>query len=98
MALLKTCSTIKIESNNANWINVNSFSNKALEILGKLSQIQIEEGKAKLLQFNSLHEVNAMMGELEIGLLVVLSGLALYLLMLKKSKINLKIPEAPGWN
>ena len=96
--LLKTCSTIKIESNNANWINVNSFSNKALEILGKLSQIQIEEGKAKLAQSNSLHEGNAMMGELEIGLLVVLSGLALYLLMLKKSKINLKIPEAPGWN
>lgn len=96
--LLKTCSTIKIESNNANWTNVNSFGNKALEILGKLSQIQIEEGKAKLAQSNSLHEGNTMMGELEIGLLVVLSGLALYLLMLKKSKISLKIPEAPRWN
>ena len=95
---LKTCLAIKTASQNANWKNVDRFSMEALVILGKLSQIQIEEGKAKLAQSNSLHEGNAMMGELEIGLLVILSGLALYLLMIKKSKISLKIPEAPGWN
>ncbi|MGA9637764.1 MCP four helix bundle domain-containing protein [Flavobacterium sp.] len=95
---LSTCSTINKASESNNWNLVNNSSDKALQTLEQLSQIQIDEGKSKLAQSNKLHEGNAMMGELEIALLVILSGLSLYLLMIKKNKINLKMPEAPGMN
>jgi hypothetical protein len=38
------------------------------------------------------------LGELEIALLVILSGITTYLLMAKKNKIKVKIPEAPSLN
>jgi hypothetical protein len=79
-------------------LQVRQTSNQALQTLELLSQIQIEEGQSKLAQSNALHKGNTLLGELQIALLVILGGCALYLLMVKKNKINIKIPESPSLN
>lgn len=92
------CLAIEKQSENTNWLQVRQYSNQALETLELLSQIQIEEGQSKLAQSNSLHKGNTLLGELQIALLVILGGCALYLLMVKKNKIIIKIPESPSQN
>jgi hypothetical protein len=93
-----SCSTIVQESQKKNWLQVRQSSDQALQSLELLSQIQIEEGQSKLAQSNALHDKNALFGELQIALLVVLGGCAIYLLMVKKKKITIKIPESPSLN
>jgi hypothetical protein len=95
---LVSCSTITKQSKNNNWPQVEYSSNQALKTLELLSQIQIEEGKSKLSNSNALHKGNSNFGELQISLLVILGGFALYLLMAKKKKITIKIPEPPSMN
>jgi hypothetical protein len=97
-AFLASCSAITEKSKNNNWSQVEFSSNQALETLELLSQIQIEEGRSKLSNSNSLHKGNSTFGELQIALLVILGGFALYLLMAKKRKVNIKIPESPSMN
>jgi hypothetical protein len=98
VAFLASCSAIHRQSQNKNWSQVAHSSNLALQTLELLSQIQIEEGKSKLSSSNALHNGNNTLGELQIALLVILGGFALYLLMVKKSKINIKIPQSPSMN
>ncbi|HEY6144262.1 MAG TPA: MCP four helix bundle domain-containing protein [Flavobacterium sp.] len=93
-----TCSTIGQQTKNKNWSQAELSSNQALQTLEKLSQIQIKEGKSRLAKSNTLHNENSIMGELQIALLVILSGITIYLLMAKKNKINIKIPESPSLN
>lgn len=95
---LATCSVISKQTTNNNWQEVSSFSNQALETLELLSQIQTEEGKAKLASSNILHKGNNVMGELQIALLVILGSISFYLLMAKKNKINIKLPPSPSLN
>lgn len=97
-SFLSSCNTIKKENENKNWNEIENSSNKALQTLEKLSQLQITEGKVKLDNSNALHHGNNSLGELEIALLVILSGITTYLLMAKKNKIKIKIPEAPSMN
>jgi MFS superfamily sulfate permease-like transporter len=97
-AFQASCWAIGKQSQNNNWLQVRQTSNHALQTLELLSQIQIEEGQSKLAQSNALHKGNTLLGELQIGLLVILGGCALYLLMVKKNKINIKIPESPSMN
>lgn len=93
-----SCSVINEQSKNNNWSQVGLFSDQALQELEQLSQIQIEEGKSKLSNSNALHKGNTTFGELQIALLVILGGCALYLLMAKKKKTTVKIPEPPSMN
>jgi hypothetical protein len=93
-----SCSAINEQSKNNNWSQVEQFSDQALQALEQLSQIQIQEGKSKLSNSNALHKGNATFGELQIALLVILGGCALYLLLAKKNKITVKIPEPPSMN
>jgi hypothetical protein len=93
-----SCSAINQESQNNNWLQVRQSCNRALQSLELLSKIQIEEGQAKLTQSNALHSGNTLLGELQIGLLVILGGCALFLLLIKKKKITIKIPESPSSN
>ncbi|WP_281321885.1 MCP four helix bundle domain-containing protein [Flavobacterium aestivum] len=93
-----SCSAINEQSKKSNWSQVEYFSDQALQALELLSQIQIEEGKSKLSNSNALHKGNTTFGELQIALLVILGGCALYLLMSKKNKITVKIPEPPSMN
>jgi hypothetical protein len=93
-----SCSAISKQSKNSNWSQVEYSGNQALETLELLSQIQIEEGKSKLSNSNTLHKGNSTFGELQIALLVILGGFALYLLIAKKKKINIKTPESPSMN
>lgn len=93
-----SCLAISQEAQNKNWPQVRQSCNRALQSLELLSKIQIEEGQSKLTQSNNLHNGNILLGELQIGLLVVLGGCALYLLVIKKKKITIKIPESPSMN
>jgi len=97
-AFQASCSTIVRESQNENWRQVRQSSDQALQSLELLSQIQIEEGQSKLAQSNALHNGNTLLGEFQIALLVVLGGCALYLLIIKKKKIFVKVPESPSLN
>jgi hypothetical protein len=97
-AFQASCSTIVRESQNKNWRQVRQSSDQALQSLELLSQIQIEEGQSKLAQSNALHNGNTLLGELQIALLVVLGGCAMYLLIIKKKKIFVKVPESPSLN
>ena len=95
---LASCSEIFKEAQNKNWSQVNNLSTQALETLELLSQIQSEEGKSKLTNSNTLHTDNTLLGQLQIALLVILGGIALYLLIGKKNKITIKIPEPQSMN
>lgn len=97
-AFLASCSTINKLANNTDWTQVDYSSNQALETLELLSQIQINEGKSKLSHSNALHKGNNSLGELQIALLVVLGGITLYLLIVKKRKTTIKIPQSPSMN
>jgi hypothetical protein len=98
VAFLTSCSAIEIQSQNNNWSKVIQSSDQAIQTLELLSQIQINEGKTKLASSNKIHSGNMILGELQIALLAVLGGFALYLLIAKKNKIKVKIPEAPSMN
>lgn len=98
VSFLASCSAIEIQSQNNNWAQVTQSSDQALKTLKLLSQIQINEAKSKLESSNSMHRENITWGELQIALLVVLGGFALYLLIAKKNKIKIKIPESPNMN
>ncbi len=95
---LASCSEIFKEAQNKNWLQVNNLSTQALETLELLSQIQSEEGKSKLTNSNTLYTDNTLLGQLQIALLVILGGIALYLLIGKKNKITIKIPEPQSMN
>jgi hypothetical protein len=97
-SFLSSCATIKVQNRNKNWNQITASSNQALQTLEKLSNLQILEGKSKLDHSTAIHNGNNSLGELEIGLLVILSGITTYLLMAKKNKIKVKIPEAPSLN
>lgn len=93
-----SCLAIAQESKNKEWSQIRNSSDQALASLELLSQIQIKEGESKLIQSNSLHNSNTIVGELQIALLVILGGFALFLLLVKKKKITIKIPEPPSMN
>lgn len=95
---LASCSNIEINSQNDNWPKVNQYCDQGIKALKLLSQIQVNEGKSKLEHSNSIHRENTTWGELQIALLIVLGGIALYLLIAKKKKIKVKIPESPSMN
>lgn len=95
---LASCSLITKATQNKNWNQVNYNSNQALQTLDQLSKIQSEEGRSKLTHSNTLHNDNNSMGQLQIALLVILGGITLYLLLFKKNKINIKIPEPQSLN
>lgn len=95
---LASCSLITKATQNKNWNQVHYNSNQALQTLEQLSKIQSEEGRSKLTHSNTLHNDNNSMGQLQIALLVILGGITLYLLLFKKNKINIKIPEPQSLN
>lgn len=98
VSFLASCTTIEINSQNFNWPQVTKSSDQAIKTLKLLSQIQINEGKIKLDHSNSIHRDNTTWGELQTALLVVLGAAALYLLIVKRKKIKVKIPESPSMN
>lgn len=97
-SFLASCALINKQNQNKNWNQITHSSNQGLETLEKLSQLQITEGKAKLEHSNAIHHGNNSLGELQIALLVILCGITTFLLMAKKTKIKVKIPEAPSMN
>ncbi|MHC0441935.1 MCP four helix bundle domain-containing protein [Flavobacterium sp. 3-210] len=97
-ALLASCKEINNQVENKNWSKIAYASEQALKTLESLSQIQIKEGKAKLASANAMYNDNNSLGQLEIALLIILGGITFYLLIVKKIKRNIKIPEPPSLN
>lgn len=95
---LNSCNTINKQTQHKNWDQIAKSSEKALKTLEQLSQIQITEGKVKLASANAMYNDNNSLGQLEIALLIVLGGITFYLLIVKKTKRTIKIPEPPSMN
>ncbi|MFH6991466.1 MCP four helix bundle domain-containing protein [Flavobacterium sp. FlaQc-48] len=95
---LSSCKEINNQVENKNWKQIAISSANALKTLESLSQIQIEEGKAKLASANAMYNKNNSLGQLQIALLIILGGITFYLLIVKKIKRNIKIPEPPSLN
>ncbi|KAF2337193.1 MCP four helix bundle domain-containing protein [Flavobacterium daemonense] len=97
-AFLASCKEINTQVENKNWNKIAFSSGEALKTLESLSEIQIKEGKAKLAAANAIYNDNNSLGQLEIALLIVLGAITFYLLIVKKTKKNIKIPEPPSLN
>lgn len=95
---LSSCKEINKQVENKNWSKIASSSAESLKTLESLSQIQIKEGKAKLANANAMYSKNNSLGQLQIALLIVLGGITFYLLIVKKIKRKIKIPEPPSMN
>lgn len=95
---LISCKEINKQVANKNWSKIASLSHDALLTLESLSQIQIQEGKAKLASANAMYSKNNSLGQLQIALLIILGGITFYLLIVKKIKRTIKIPEPPSMN
>ncbi|WJS93749.1 MCP four helix bundle domain-containing protein [Flavobacterium johnsoniae] len=96
-AFLSSCKEINKQVENKDWNKIATSSGQALKTLESLSEIQIEEGKAKLALANSMYNKNNSIGQLQIALLIILGGITFYLLI-KKIKKTVKIPEPPSMN
>ena len=92
------CSAIETMNQNKDKQKITEWSTKSLQTLEKLAQIQIDEGKTELTTANTLHNGNQIFTQLEIGLFIILGCLSSYLLVLKKMKVKIKIPEPPSMN
>ncbi|MFH7019146.1 hypothetical protein [Flavobacterium sp. FlaQc-47] len=97
-AFLNSCREINKQVLNKNWNKIAVSSDEAMKTLEALSQIQIQEGKAKLAGANTMYSKNNSLGQLQIALLIILGGITFYLLILKKIKRSIKIPEPPSLN
>ena len=95
---LTSCEAINKQTQNKNWTQIAKSSKKALKTLEQLSEIQITEGKVKLASANTMYNDNNSIGQLEIALLIILGGITFYLLIVKKPKRTIKIPESPSMN
>ncbi|OIV40851.1 MCP four helix bundle domain-containing protein [Flavobacterium johnsoniae] len=97
-AFLLSCKEINKQVENKNWNKIAISSGEALKTLESLSQIQIQEGKSKLASANAMYSKNNSLGQLQIALLIILGGITFYLLIVKKIKRKIKIPEPPSMN
>lgn len=92
------CAAIETMNQNKDWQKLTQWSEHSLHTLEVLAQIQIDEGKTELTTANTLHNGNKIFAQFEIGLFIVLGCLSAYLLVLKKMKVKIKIPESPSMN
>lgn len=97
-AFLSSCKEINKQVENKSWDKIAVSSAEALKTLDSLSQIQIQEGKAKLASANAFYSKNNSLGQLQIALLIILGCITFYLLIVKKIKRSIKIPEPPSLN
>jgi hypothetical protein len=95
---LASCKEINNQVENKNWNKIAFTSGEALKTLESLSEVQIKEGKAKLTNANAMYSRNNSLGQLQIALLIILGGITFYLLIVKKVKSKIKIPEPPSMN
>lgn len=95
---LNSCIEIDQLTEYKNWSQIIKSCDQGLKTLEELSQIQIEEGKSKLASANTMYSGNNSLGQVQIALLIVLGGITFYLLIVKKIKRSIKIPEPPSLN
>lgn len=92
------CVAMQSANERKDWELLIQLSEQSLKTLEILAQIQIDEGKTALTTANALHNGNKIFAQFEIALFIILGCLSAYLLVLKKMKVKIKIPEAPSMN
>lgn len=92
------CVAMQSANERKDWELLIQLSEQSLKTLEILDQIQIDEGKTALTTANALHNGNKIFAQFEIALFIILGCLSAYLLVLKKMKVKIKIPEAPSMN
>ncbi|MFA9191978.1 MCP four helix bundle domain-containing protein [Flavobacterium sp. FZUC8N2.13] len=92
------CVAMQVANQKKDWKELTQLIEQSLETLEILAQIQIDEGKTAFTTANALHNGNKIFAQFEIALFIILACLSAYLLVLKKMKIKIKIPEAPSMN
>ena len=95
---LKSCKEINKQVENKDWNKIAVSSAEALKTLESLSQIQIQEGKSQLANANAMYSKNNSLGQLQIALLIILDEVTWYLLIVKKIKRTITIPQPPSLN
>ncbi|AWG20691.1 hypothetical protein FFWV33_03625 [Flavobacterium faecale] len=96
--LQQQCTQLVVLSEQYRWEETTYLAHQTLLTLTTLSQLQIDEGKTTLTTANALHSGNQLVTQFEVGLFILLGCLSMYLLVLKKMKYNIKIPQAPSLN
>lgn len=92
------CMAIQTQNKDKNWQKISLLSEQSLGSLAILARIQVDEGKTALIIANALHDGNQFFAQFEIALYIILACLSAYLLVLKKMKVKIKIPENPSMN
>lgn len=92
------CSKINKQVQEKQWQEVERSADQALITLESLSKIQVDEAKLQLENANKTYNQYNMLAQLEIALLIVLGIAILYLLLTKRHKRVIKIPEGPSLN
>lgn len=92
------CIAIQNQNKDKNWQKIIQLNQQTLASLEILARIQVDEGKTALIIANALHDGNRFFAQFEIALYIILACLSAYLLVLKKMKVKIKIPEEPSMN
>lgn len=92
------CMAIQNQNKDKNWQKIIQLNQQTLASLEILARIQVDEGKTALIIANALHDGNRFFAQFEIALYIILACLSAYLLVLKKMKVKIKIPEEPSMN
>ncbi|MCV9933127.1 MCP four helix bundle domain-containing protein [Flavobacterium sp. LS1R47] len=92
------CAKINKQAQDKQWQEVEKLADEALVTLESLSKIQVDEAKLQLENANKTYNQYNMLAQLEIALLIVLGIAIIYLLITKRHKRVIKIPEGPSLN
>ncbi|MBF7091570.1 MCP four helix bundle domain-containing protein [Flavobacterium sp. ALJ2] len=92
------CAKINKQAQGKQWQEVEKSADQALGTLELLSKIQVDEAKLQLENANKTYNQYNMLAQLEIALLIVLGVAIIYLLLTKRHKRVIKIPEGPSLN
>ncbi|AYN04159.1 MULTISPECIES: MCP four helix bundle domain-containing protein [unclassified Flavobacterium] len=92
------CDKINKQVQGKQWQEVERAADQALVTLESLSKIQVDEAKLQLENANKTYNQYNMLAQLEIALLIVLGIAIIYLLLTKRHKRVIKIPEGPSLN
>ncbi|MCV9927142.1 MCP four helix bundle domain-containing protein [Flavobacterium sp. LS1R49] len=95
---LDNCSKINKLAQENKWGEIEKTAGRALTTLQSLSKIQVEEAKLQLENADKMYNQYNIQAQLEIALLIILGVVIIYLLLTKRHKRIIKIPEGPSLN
>jgi hypothetical protein len=97
-AFISVITKMNKQAQEKQWQTIEKSADEALVTLESLSKIQIDEAKLQLQNANKAYNQYNILAQLEIALLLVLGVAIIYLLLTKRHKRVIKIPEGPSLN